>query len=89
MKTFSNKNSIKTNLIKFSSFNTNRTFFIEQLLGILQFTIKKGLKKKLKRNLNLLLSNTFIKNNSELYKFNNKLIKYKQPYKTLSKRKKK
>lgn len=92
MKKLQNKNNSKELQLpvkKYESFSSNRIFFIEQLLGILQFTIKKGLKKKLKRELNLLLLELYNKDNTFFYKFNKKLIQYKQPYKTISKRKKK
>ena len=74
---------------KFESFSNNRTFFIEQLLGILQFSIKKGLKTKTKRILNNLITKLYLKDNRIVYKFNNKLTKFKQAYKIMDKRKKK
>ena len=84
-----NTHLTKNNIKKFDLFKKTRVFFIEQLLGILQFNIKKGLKKKIKKIYNNSVLNKFKNDQHFLFKFNKKITRYKEPYKLLTKRKKK
>jgi len=67
----------------------SRSYFIEQLLGINNYLIKKGLKKKLKRKINNWVYNKYKKNNNIYKLFTWKMDQHRVPLKFLAKRKSK